>query len=136
LPDGSIGQKKGKWVNLPMRKKQVTVTGDITNSTKFEVEGCPIPAPKFNLQASQQSIFLPQQAMQYNHLRYLGGPVSFDTEEIEEPFNISVVTDQGCGGFRNVEAYLTAFNFSYTPPSPPTAQYTMEALFSICPGSC
>ena len=136
LPDGTIGQKRGLWKGIPMKKKQVVVTGDITSSPKFEVEGCPIAFPKFQVQASQQSIFLPQQSIQYNRLKYLGGPVPFDTLDLDGPFSVSIITQEGCGGFDNIDAYLTGFNVSYTPPDPTTVSYTMETLFAVCPGNC
>jgi hypothetical protein len=135
MPDGTIGRKLGMWRAIPMRKRQITVTGDISNSPKFIVDGCPIPAPKFQIQANQHMVYLPQKAMQYNHLQYLGGPVAFDTENIKEPFTINIQTQEGCGGFTG-DAYLTSFTYSYTPPQVPTVTYSFDMMFSVCPGSC
>jgi hypothetical protein len=136
LKDGKLGKKKGKWVLIPMKKRQVTVTGDLGNSTVFKVDGCSVSAPKFSVQASQLPTYLAQETVQYNHLNYTGTPIAFDTDKVTDPFMISVKSDGGCGGFDEIEAYLTGFTATYTPPQPPTVSYTWECPFSICPGNC
>jgi hypothetical protein len=136
LADGGLGKKKGRWVMIPLKKKQVTVTGDLEGNSKFIVDGCGVSAPKFNIQANQFAAYKAQVTTQYNHLKYTGGPINFDTDEIDTTFKLSVTAQAGCGGFSNVDAYLTGFTLSYNSPQAPTITYSMETPFSICPGTC
>ena len=137
LSDGSLGKKKGKWVGIPMKKKQVTVTGDISGADKlFVIDGCGISAPKFSIQANQFGTYMAQETTQYTHLKYTGTPVSFDSDQLDSPFKVSVTAQEGCGGFSDVDAYLTGFSLNYTPPQAPTITYNFETLFSVCPGNC
>jgi hypothetical protein len=136
LSDGNLGKKKGRWVGVPMKKKQVTVTGDIENNPKFIVDGCGISAPKFSIQANQFATYTAQMTTQYAHLKYVGGPIAFDSDAVDTPFKVSVTAQVGCGGFSDVDAYLTGFSMTYNPPQAPTIQYSFETLFSVCPGTC
>ena len=137
---GSNGQtltKKGRWVYIPMKKKQVTVTGDLgERNPKFIVDGCKISAPKFSIQANQFRTYTAQETTQYTHLKYVGTPIEFDSDELDNTFKISVTAQEGCGGFSELDAYLTGFSLNYAPPQAPTIQYTFEVPFSICPGTC
>lgn len=137
LSDGSLGKKKGKWIGIPLRKKQVTVTGDISGAERlFIIDGCGVSAPKFSIQANQFGTYTAQETTQYTHLKYIGTPIQFDSDSLDSPFKVSITSQEGCGGFSDVDAYLTGFSLNYSPPQAPTITYNFETLFSICPGTC
>jgi len=128
--------RKGRYIGLPMKKKQISVTGDIENSNLFEVGGCAVPTTKFTLTAGPQSIITPQPTMQYSWLKYHGLPFEFDTDQVKTPFIITINNGSGCSwasGFRNVRAYLTSFSFSFAPPQVPTCSLSFDVLVSFCP---
>ncbi len=131
---GAEGQKrKGKWMAIAMRKKQVTVTGDIGGSDLFVAEGCELRVPKFSFEAGPHAVTLPQYTTQYSRLRYNGGPMSFDTDNLSTAYTMSVAMNAGCPGFSKVTANLTGFQFNFQPPAPPTVSYTFETMLSVCP---
>jgi hypothetical protein len=132
LPAGKI---RGRWVGIPMKKKNVTVTGDIENPL-FVFKGCASPATKFTLQAGPNVAIVPQPTRQYSGVEYKGLPIQFDTDAATKAWDLTVKTNESCrfaAGFTNVKAYLTGFTFSYQPPSPPTVTYNFDAMVSYCP---
>jgi hypothetical protein len=131
---GTVSRRKGKWRSIPMRKKQVSVTGDISSaSALFEASGCELKVPKFNIQAGPQPVVLPQFSSQYSRLKYLGKPLAFDTDNLDPAYILSVVMGTGCPGLSNLSATLTNFTFAFQPPQPPTVSYTFESMLSVCP---
>jgi hypothetical protein len=134
--NGQIGTKKGRWVMIPLKKRTITVTGDISGSSAFVADGCTVPAPKFSIQAGPQRYFTPQETLQYSHLVYKGNPFEIDTDDLDSPYTISIVSAAGCGGLPSMEAYLTGLNFSFTPPSQSSVTLTFDTPFTVCPGTC
>ena len=134
--NGQVAKKKGKWVLLPLKKKTITVTGDITRATGFKVDGCTIPAPKFSVQASSHQYYTPQETMQYSHLSYTGIPIPIDTDNLNTSFKVAILSGMHCGGFPEMDAYLTGFTFAFTPPSQASLTYSFEVPYSTCPGTC
>ena len=126
-------RRKGKWRNIAMRKKQISVTGDIEGNSLFEASGCELRAPKFNIQASPQPVVLPLYSTQYSRIKYHGNPLSFDTDAIDPSYGLAVMMGGGCPGMDNMEAVLTNFTFGFQPPQAPTVSYTFESYKSICP---
>jgi hypothetical protein len=132
--DGTKMKRKGKWRAIELKKKQVSVVGDIEGvSSLFEVSGCKLNMPKFSIQAGPQPVTLPQYASQYSRLRYLGHPFPFDTDDFSTEIPISVIMGTKCPGFQDIKAKLTNFQFTFTPPQPPTVTYSFESMVSICP---
>jgi hypothetical protein len=132
--DGTKMRRKGKWRAIELKKKQVSVVGDIEGvSSLFEVSGCKLNLPKFSIQAGPQPVVLPQYSSQYSRLAYSGKPLTFDTDNFEGVFDISVTMGRGCPGFQNISAKLTSFQFNFTPPQVPTVTYSFESMVSICP---
>jgi len=137
--NGSTYKRRGGWRGIPMKKRQVTITGDITGSSMFEASGCPAKAVKYTLQAGPQTVVIPQETMQYRRLKFNGLPISFDTDELDDPFTLTVGAGQLCSSiptFRTATAYLTQFNFTLSPPQPPTVQYSFDLMLGYCPPSC
>jgi hypothetical protein len=129
LTGNVAGTKRGRWVGIPMKKRQITITGDISGASSiFQPGGCAIPASKFNFQAN--SVIVPQATVQYAQLAYNGGPIPFNTQDIK-PFSIQV---SACDfSLTNVVAYLTGFTFNFTPPKPAQVNYTFDMMVNLCP---
>lgn len=134
--NGNISTRKGKWVLLPMKKKTIMITGDITGAQTFKVGGCTVPAPKFSVQAGVHQYYQPQETIQYSSLQYTGIPIQIDTDNLNSTFDLQIISDTHCGGFPKLEAYLTSFGFSFTPPSQSSVTYTWEVPYTTCPGTC
>lgn len=131
----ATGYVRGRWIPISMKKKTITVKGDITNPL-FTFKGCASPAAKFSIQAGPQSAIITQPTMQYSAMTYNGLPLPFDTDSISNPWNLTVTTNANCSyamGFKDVKAYLTSFSFTYSPPNPPTTQWSFEVPISYCP---
>ena len=133
---GKVSKKKGRWVLLPLKKKTITVTGDISKASGFTVDGCTIPAPKFSVQASNHQYYTPQETVQYSHLVYAGIPIKIDTDNLNTSFKVAILSGMACGGFPEMDAYLTGFTFSFQPPSQSSIVYNFEVPYSTCPGTC
>jgi hypothetical protein len=137
--NGSKYKRRGGWKGIPMKKRQVSITGDISGSTIFEPSGCPVPAIKYTLQAGPHPVVTPQETMQYNRLKFKGAPIQFDTDMIKTPFTLTVQGGQLCPSipqFNTVEAYLTSFTFQFQPPQPPTVQYSFDLMTGLCLPDC
>jgi hypothetical protein len=129
------GQRRGRWVGVPLKKRIVQVTGDVDNVGIFQFSGCPSPLAKYTLTAGPQSVITPQPSMQYDRLQYSGIPVEFDTDNVKDPFVISINSGGACDwvtNFNNVSAYLTGFTFQFRPPAPPQVTYTFDAMPAYC----
>jgi hypothetical protein len=130
------GQRRGRLVNIPLKKKQVTVTGDIDSSPYFEVGGCAVPAARYTLTAGPQAIITPQPTMQYSELAYTGLPIPFDTEDLLSSYTMTIQNTDVCpwaSGFQDIRAYLDSFSFSFNPPQAPQVVYSFSVMLSFCP---
>jgi hypothetical protein len=137
--NGSKYKRRGSWRGIPMRKRQIAITGDITGSDIFEPSGCPVPAVKYTLQAGPQPVVIPQQTMQYSRLLYKGLPIQFDTEQLATPFTLTVEGGALCPSipkFETVQAYMTSFTCNIQPPQPPTVQYSFDLMTGFCLPDC
>jgi hypothetical protein len=131
----TLNKVRGRWVGIPMKKKNITVTGG-QESDLFVFKGCSTPAAKFNIQAGPHAAMTPQVTRQYSGMEYKGLPIAFDTDNIKKKFNLTIESNEYCqwtSGFKDVEALLTGFTFSFQPPAPPVVTYNFEAVLSICP---
>jgi hypothetical protein len=127
--------RKGAYVGIPMRNKTITVTGDLTDSIlPFEVGGCGVGVSKFNIQASNMPVVAPQQAKQYEWIKYTGAPIQFDTRT-PYVYSLQLRTGSECNDFSfpEVQAFLTGFQWSFTPPKIPTCTFSFEIIASLCP---
>jgi hypothetical protein len=137
--DGSRYKRRGGWKGIPMKKRQVAITGDITGSPIFIPAGCSMPAVKYTLQAGPQPVVIPQETMQYRSLKYLGLPIQFDTDLLETPFKLTVGGGPNCTSIPKIEiadAYLTSFTFGITPPREPSVTYSFDVMTGYCPPDC
>ena len=124
--------RRGWWRAIPMKKKQVVVTGD--TGSLFDFAGCAMPVAKYTLQAGPNPVITPQPSMQYTQAIYHGIPIPFDTMN-PNPFRLSIVPGQSCdwvASFTNVDAYLDSFSFNFKPPAPPTCQYSFSVMLPLC----
>lgn len=129
------GQRRGRWVGVPMKKRIIQVTGDVENVSIFQFSGCPSPLAKYTLTAGPQSVITPSPSMQYDRVIYSGLPLAFDSDDVKNPFTISINSGGDCDwvtSFNNVKAYLESFQFSFNPPAAPTVSYSFAALPSYC----
>jgi len=131
-----IGRRRGRWIGVPNRKRDIKITGNIDDipSSLMEFGDRLYRVNKLNVQAGQQPFIIPPITYAYKSVKYKGGPLLVDTTQ-DFVYEFSVNSEKSCQGMlkvNNIEAYLTNFTWKFEPPNPPTCNYTFNWYTAFC----